>query len=85
MSPSRSIEIWTCWKSCQICDSRRIGCTACGGDHVEGDERADAEFAVDHRLGPEQQDRRGRQLADVLDAELAAGPEHRGAKKLVLT
>ena len=49
-------------------------------DHVEGDERADAEFAVDHRLGPEQQDRRGRQLADVLDCELAAGPEHGGGK-----
>ena len=29
MSPSRSIEICTCWKSCQICDSLRIGCTAC--------------------------------------------------------
>ena len=28
MSPRRSIEICTCWKSCQIWDRRRIGATA---------------------------------------------------------
>ncbi len=46
-------------------------------DHVEGDKRADGQLAVDHRLGAEQKQRRGRQLADVLDGELAAGAQHR--------
>ena len=83
MSPRRSIEICTCWKSCQICDSRRIGCTACDGDHVEGDKRPDAEFAVDHRLGAEQQQRGGGELADILNGELPARAEHgRGEARL---
>ena len=29
MSPRRSIETWTCWKSCANCDSRRIGWATC--------------------------------------------------------
>ena len=50
------------------------------GDHVEGDERADGELAVDDRLGAEQEQRRGRQLADILDRELPARAEHRGGE-----
>ena len=50
------------------------------GDHVEGDQRADGEVAVDHRLGAEQEKRRGRQLAEILDPELPAGAEHRGGE-----
>ena len=38
------------------------------GQHVEGDQFADGEIAVDHQLGAEIQDRRGDQLADQLDA-----------------
>ena len=50
------------------------------GDHVEGDESADGELAVDDRLGAEQKQRRGGQLADILDRELPARAQHRGGK-----
>jgi hypothetical protein len=46
-----------------------------GGDHVEGDQRTDAELAVDHRLGAEQEERGGGELADILDCELAPRAE----------
>ena len=36
------------------------------GQHVEGDELADGELAVDHQLGAEIEHRRGDQLADEL-------------------
>jgi hypothetical protein len=68
ISPMRSSEMRTCWKSCQICDSRSTGWATVPGDHVEGHQRADAHLAVDHRLGAEQQQRGGRELADILIA-----------------
>jgi hypothetical protein len=50
------------------------------GDHVEGDEGADGQFAVDDRLGSEQEQRCGGQLAHVLDRELPARTEHRSGE-----
>ncbi len=46
------------------------------GDHVEGDERPDAELAVDHRLRSEQQHGGSGELADVLDGQLPARADH---------
>lgn len=43
------------------------------GDHVEGDKRADGKVVVDDRIGAEEQEQRGRELAHILDRLLAAG------------
>ena len=45
-------------------------------DHVEGDQFADRQFVVEHGLRAEQQQRRTRQLVDVLDGILALSAEH---------
>ena len=79
MSPKRSIEICTCWNPARSgtgADRRH----RLRRDHVEGDESADGELAVDHGLGAEQQERRGGHLADILDRELAARAQHRGGE-----
>ena len=47
------------------------------GDHVEGHQRPHGQFAVDHCLGAEQQQRRRGQLADVLDRVLAPRAQQR--------
>ena len=53
MSPSRSTDRRAWWKSCQICASRSTGVADAAGEHVEGDQLADRELAVDHQLGAE--------------------------------
>ena len=51
-----------------------------GRDHVEGDERADRQFAVDHRLGAEEHQQRRGDAADVGHAVLRDGRHDRDAE-----
>ena len=66
MSPSRCTDSRAWWKSCHICARRSTGCGDPPGQHVEGDEFADRERALDDQLGAEIKRQRGDQLADQL-------------------
>jgi hypothetical protein len=44
------------------------------------DQRADGQFAIDHRLRPEEKKRGTRDLADILNGILALGGQHGGGK-----
>ena len=50
-------------------------------DHVEGDQAADRQVAVDHRLGAEEQHRGGRRLVDILNGVLAEIAQHHGLER----